>query len=198
MRRLVFGGSFNPIHNGHIQCSRAVAELAGYDRVVLMPAAQPPHKPDHATLAEAADRLAMCRLAVHGDALFEVSELEIQRAGKSYTFDTATALIAAGQGPVNWLIGADMLMNLPTWHRAVELLKLVNFVIIARPGWSLDWNSLPTEFRGLKNNVVVAPMRDVSSTEIRQRVAAGLSIDDLAPPAVCDYIRQHHLYASGS
>jgi nicotinate-nucleotide adenylyltransferase len=194
MRTLCLGGSFNPIHHAHLITSRSVAEKLNYDRVLLIPSAQPPHKPDSATLAAPADRLAMARLAVADDPLFSVDDLELTRTGPSYTIDTAHILTARGEGPVHWLIGADMLMYLPKWHRARELIHEVNFVPITRPGWQMDWESLPPEFRFLREAVVETPPIDISATQIRQRIASGLSINYLTPPAVCQYIAEHRLY----
>ena len=194
MRQLVFGGSFNPIHHGHLLCSRSAAEQLGYERIILIPSANPPHKPVSATMAASADRLAMTRIAVAGDPFFQVDGLELERAGPSYTLDTARHLTARGDGPVHWLIGADMLLYLPKWHRPADLLREVNFVVIARPGWSLDWETLPIEYRHLKANVVEVPLISLSSTEIRHRAAAGRSIRYLTPDAVCAYIQERGLY----
>src|SRR5215204_3176269 len=96
MRRLCFGGSFNPIHHGHLICARAAAEAAGFERVVLIPSALPPHKLDDTELASSTDRLAMCRLAVEGDPWFEVEDIELIRKGPSYTIDTARELRRRG------------------------------------------------------------------------------------------------------
>ena len=202
---LYFGGSFNPIHHGHLRCAQAVAKQAGYDRVVLVPNSRPPHKPDKADLASAADRLAMCRLAIADErgqgtlpasagVPMEVSDIETRRSGPSYTIDTAQELRDSGVSVVNWLIGADMLLSLPTWHRSHELLRWVHFVIMARPGFELDWNLLPDKFRHLKEQVVIAPLIDISSTDIRRRVRHNLPIDDLVPPSVARYIAEHQLY----
>lgn len=193
-RPLYFGGSFNPIHHGHLICARAVAEACGYARVTLIPSGQPPHKPVSTQLASATDRLEMCRLGTTDDPLFSVSPIELERTGPSYTIATVQELAAAGSGRVDWLIGADMLLYLPKWHRATELLHEVHFVIMARPGWKIDWDTLPFEYRTLKNNVIEAPMIGVSATDIRRRAAAGASIDYFTPKAVCQYIRTHGLY----
>lgn len=195
MKRLCFGGSFNPIHHGHLICARAIAEAAGFERVVLIPTAQPPHKPSSPQLAPAADRLAMCRLAAaEQPELFEADDVELTRAGPSYTIDTVVALRSRGWDPIHWLIGADMLLYLPKWYRAAELLRQVQFVVMARPGVELDWQRLPAEFRGLPKNVVTAPLIDISATEIRARVAGGRSIACLTPRPVADYISAHALY----
>ncbi len=195
MKTLCLGGSFNPIHCGHLICARAAMEAAGYQRVVLVPSAQPPHKPGHANLAGPEHRLRMCQLAAAGSATFAVDDLELNRAGPSYTLDTARELKRRGWPEVHWLIGADMLNFLPNWHRPLELIEEVKFVIMARPGFTLDWSNLPEPFRRLATNVVPVPQIDISATEIRRRVGAGLPIDFLTPPAVVDYIRANGLYA---
>jgi nicotinate-nucleotide adenylyltransferase len=198
MPSLYFGGSFNPIHHGHLRCAQAVAAKAGYDRVVLIPGGRPPHKPDNLQLASPQDRLAMCRLAVSerdgASPTFEVSDIETRRTGPSYTIDTAQELRDAGETDVHWLIGADMLMLLPKWHRPLDLLRDIYFVVMARPGWTMDWDALPPEFRHLKHHVVAAPVIDISSTDIRRRVRQNLPIDHLVPPSVARYIDEHKLY----
>ena len=156
MRRLCFGGSFNPIHHGHLIVARAAAEALGFERVVLMPSAQPPHKPGSADMAPAAERLAMCRLAVERSDLFEVSDLELRRSGLSYTIDTARALTREGWDRVAWLIGGDTLPLLTGWHEPEALLREVDFVIVARPGWSIDWTLLPPAYHALRSNMVIA------------------------------------------
>jgi nicotinate-nucleotide adenylyltransferase len=194
MRRLWFGGSFNPIHFGHLLCARAVAEAGGFDRLVLVPSNQPPHKSGDRSLAPALDRLEMCRLAVSGDSFFEVDDLELNRSGPSYTIDTVNILRARGESDVSWLIGADMVKSLPGWHKSDELLAATRFVLMARPGWSVDWNALPPEVQKLHSVVVAAPLFEVSSTEIRHRLNSGRSIRYMTPDSVVNYIRAHLLY----
>lgn len=194
MQILYFGGSFNPIHHGHLICARAVAEAAGYEQVVLIPTSQSPHKPMTPELAPAADRLEMCRRAIEGDPLFDVNDIEIRRSGASYTIETVQELARPTGNKPRWLIGADMLLYLPKWHHATELLEQTNFVVMARPGWSLDWQTLPPEFRSLQKSVVEAPMIDIRATDLRARVASGRSIEYFTPPAVCAYIRDRGLY----
>ncbi|HZK82664.1 MAG TPA: nicotinate (nicotinamide) nucleotide adenylyltransferase [Humisphaera sp.] len=194
MRKLILGGSFNPIHHGHLACSRAVAEAMGFDRITLIPTAQSPHKPESASMADSAHRIAMLRVAIAGDASFEVDELELSRTGPSYTIDTVGELAARGESPIHWLIGADMLIYLPRWHRIDELLTQVNFIIMARPDCPIDWSQLPAKFQYLKSEVVAAPLISISATDIRARVARGLSIRYLTPDSVCDYIDRNGLY----
>lgn len=193
MKTLFFGGSYNPIHAGHLICARAVAEAAGFERVVLIPSAQPPHKPAGA-LAPAQDRLEMCRLAVAGSPLFEVSDVELTREGPSYTLVTVRHLKQQGHQTVHWLIGADMLEDLPGWYEARALVEEAEFVVMARPGWRLEGSALPPPLDRLRTMFVRAPLIEISASEIRRRVAEGLSIDYLTPPAVVGYIRDRCLY----
>ena len=199
MRRLCFGGSFNPIHHAHLLCARAVAELAGFDRVVLIPSCQPPHKPLANDIAPASHRLEMCQLAaaLQPD-FFEVEDIEVRRAGSSYTIDTARELKRRGWDQVPWLIGADMLMYLPKWHEPEALLKEVRFVVMARPGSEIDWAQLPQSFQELRRNVVPSPLIDISATTIRRRVAEGKSIHFMTPLAVVDYIHKTRLYCNNT
>jgi nicotinate-nucleotide adenylyltransferase len=197
MKRLYFGGSFNPIHHAHLICARSAAEARGFDRVVLVPSAQPPHKPDALDMASPQDRLAMCRLAIAGQgALFEVDELELQRVGPSFTIDTVRWLKRHGQDEVQWLIGADMLAMLPQWHESEQLLRETRFLVLQRPGQIIDWHGLPPAVAALRQALVPAPLLQISGTEIRQRCAAGRSIAYLTPPAVMDYIHDRRLYQS--
>jgi len=194
MAQLWFGGSFNPIHHAHLICARAVAETMGFEKVVLVPSSQPPHKPKNAAVAPAAHRLAMCRLAVEGDGLFTVDDLELQREGASYTIDTVRELRKQRYPEINWMIGADMLQILPVWHEPAALLAETRFIIVARPGWQIDWQTLPVPYRALQTRVVIAPLLEISATDIRKRVATGKSIDYLTPQKVVRYIGEVGLY----
>jgi nicotinate-nucleotide adenylyltransferase len=194
MRRLWYGGSFNPIHNGHLICARAVAETAGFDQIMLVPSAQPPHKQKDKNIAPANLRLAMCRLAVAGDEKFAIDDFELTRSGPSYTIDSVRHLRTAGHSEISWLIGADMATSLPTWHKAAELLAEVNFVLMARPGHPIEWSSLPPAVQKLQSNVVTGPLLDISSSDLRDRLKKGLSIRYLTPGPVIDYIQAHQLY----
>jgi nicotinate-nucleotide adenylyltransferase len=195
MRPICFGGSFNPIHHGHLICARAAAERAGFDRVILIPSAQPPHKPRDPQLAAPEHRLAMCRLAAELQRdFFEVSDIELTRTSPSYTIDTVRQLKASGMNKVAWLIGADMLMQLPTWYRPLELIEEATFYVVERPGCAIDWSALPPPFAKLRDHLVSAPLIEISATEIRRRVRDGLSIEYLTPPPVARYIEEHGLY----
>jgi nicotinate-nucleotide adenylyltransferase len=190
--KICFGGTFNPIHHGHLLCARVVCEAIGAEKIVLFPNGNPAYKTGE--LARGADRLEMCRLATLGDPLFEIDDREVRRAGPTFTIDTVRELRQIGFEKVSWLIGADMLNMLPKWHRAAELLTEVRFLIMARPGTPMAWDTLPAEYQALRANVITVPQIDISSTDIRRRSAAGLPIDYLCPPAVCRYITDHQLY----
>ena len=194
MPDLWFGGSFNPIHTGHLICARAVAERAGFARVILVPSAVSPHKVNDSAMASANDRLQMCRLATENIAGFNVSDIEITLPTPSFTLQTVHELKRRGHTLIDWLIGGDMLIFLPRWRKPLDLLKEANFVVMARPGWNIDWSALPAEYRHLRDNVVETPQIDISASDIRRRVAAGLGIEFLTPPAVADYIRNRGLY----
>jgi nicotinate-nucleotide adenylyltransferase len=203
---MLFGGTFDPVHNGHLIIARHIAEQLGFRRVVLVPAATPPHK--HPACAPAAQRLAMLRRAVRGEDLFEISTIELRRQGPSYTFDTVQEFLRPGPGParadIHWVIGADMLADLPKWYRAAELLELVNIVVALRPPWDERLDAILASLRGqvtpralqrLARSIVRTPLIDISSTEIRRRVAASESIRYLVPEPVRKYIEDHRLYS---
>ncbi|MBK9129253.1 MAG: nicotinate (nicotinamide) nucleotide adenylyltransferase [Phycisphaerales bacterium] len=201
-RVLLFGGSFDPVHHGHLIVSRHVAERLGIERVVLIPSRQPPHKPSVA-LTSVEHRLAMCRLAVQDDALFEVSDWEARQTGPNYTLTTVShfrGVLGAGVA-LHWLIGMDSLAELTTWYRADELVEACTIVAAARPGHeppSIDHllaRFSAAQARRLLDQVVSGPRIDIASTEIRGRVRAGRSIRYLVPESVRAYIESHRLYA---
>ena len=136
----------------------------------------------------------MCQLAVRGEPRLAVSGVELERDGPSYTIDTVRRLRADGWPAVHWLIGADVVATLPSWREPEALLREAKLVVVARPGWPVNWDAMPEPFRALRDNVVEAPLIPVSATEVRRRVAAGEPIDDLVPPAVAGYIAERGLY----
>lgn len=198
----LLGGSFDPIHFGHLISARSCAEQLGLDRIVLIPSAVPPHKRG-VTMTEGAHRLEMARRAIEGDELFDVSDVEFQRGGPSYTIDTVAEIRRrgiGGPGELCWLIGADTLPELHTWHRAAELVQQVRMVTVVRPGWSppsradlAKWAGEAAADRLLKN-CVTTPAIEISATGIRERVRAGKSIRYLVPELVRSYIDATGLY----
>ncbi len=198
---LFFGGSFDPIHHGHLIVARFVAEHRGIARVILVPSASPPHK-QHRRLTAPADRLAMCQLAVADEPLFEVTDWEVGRPGPNYTLDTVTHYRQTldPDNELCWLIGMDSLLELESWHRAAELVDLCTIVTTARPGCAppdaaaLGRRFSPPQIARLLQNVVAGPRVDIAGTDIRARVRAGRSIRFLTPDAVCRHITEHGLY----
>jgi nicotinate-nucleotide adenylyltransferase len=199
---LLFGGSFDPVHHGHLIISRAAAEVIAADRIVLIPSARPPHKPD-VRLAPGEHRLAMCRLAVAGDPLFEVSDWELAQPGPSYTLNTVRHFRAAvgANLPLYWLIGMDSLRELHTWYHVAELVEAGTLVTVGRPGHAapplteLAERLAPGQIAHLRKHIVETPLIEISATNIRTRVHAGQSVRHLVPEAVREYIFDHRLYA---
>ncbi len=202
-RIVLFGGTFDPVHNGHLIAARAVAEQRQYRRVTLVPSARGPHKGPAA--ASDADRLKMLNLAVEGEGMFEVSQAELQRPAPSYTFDTLEAIHQAGgdDTQIDLVIGADMLADLCNWYRADDVVKLARLVIAARPPWHEKTgaiSALLAERFGkhvaadLLVGICTTPLIDISSSEIRERLSAGLPIRYMVPDAVEEYIKSRGLY----
>ena len=196
----ILGGTFNPVHIGHLLMAQTVRETCGLDRVLLMPCHTPPHKVCD-MLAPAADRLAMVRLAVADDPALEVCTLETDRGGVSYAVDTMTAFRARDPGcEPHFIIGMDSLRELHLWYRVEELLRLCTFIVVERPG--IDRPVSPDELRlpapwpeRLLGGVIRGRLCEVSSREIRRRVAENRPIRYLVAPAVEQYIRRQGLYA---
>ena len=196
----LFGGTFDPVHNGHLHIARAFADETGLDTVVFLPAGDPYHKPQ-ATQTSAAHRLAMTELAAAEDARFAVSDCDIVRGGATYTFDTVQ--IFRQQFPAArlwWLLGSDSLMKLHTWKKWQTLVKQTHIAVAMREGDSLG--QTPRELHALlgdalqngSGRILQAPLYDISSTRIRQDIRNGSLPDGLIPPQVARYIREHGLY----
>jgi nicotinate-nucleotide adenylyltransferase len=190
LRRVgLFGGSFDPVHWGHLLVAHAALEEADLDRIFFIPAAQSPFKPAVSPLP-AAQRLRLLRLALAGQPQFTVDDQEAVRGGISYTIDTVRQYASRfPTAQLFYLIGADHLRELPLWREAEDLARLVEFVVIPRPGESLA--CLPAPFRG--QGLRGFPL-GVSSSEIRLRIRQGRSMEHLVPPVVAEAIRQRHLY----
>jgi nicotinate-nucleotide adenylyltransferase len=196
----ILGGTFNPPHEGHLRCARQALAQLGLDRVALVPVRVPPHK-DSPDDPGAEHRLAMCRLAVAGDDRLAVSELELRRAGPSYTVDTLRALREEDPGrELTFVLGADMARTLARWREPREILRLARLAVAERDG------TARREIRAAVAELDAEPRIDfldmapidVSSSAVRERVAAGEPITDLVPAAVADYIAAHDLYRTGA
>ena len=186
----IFGGSFDPVHSAHVALARqALGELA-LDELIWLPAGQPWQK--QRVLAPVADREAMVALAISGEPRFTLSRIEILRSGPSFTIDTVRELRAQRPG-TSWhlVIGQDQYAAFHTWHGWQELLGLVTLAIANRPDAPL---SADPQVLRVPHEAVALPMMDISSTDIRARLASGQGIADLVPAAVARYIARHHLY----
>ena len=195
MRLALFGGSFNPPHIGHLVVAQTCADAAGLDRVVWMPAATPPHKQGDPALAPADARLALVERAIAGNDRFAVSDLELRRAGVSYTVDTLRQLADAHPGDeLALIVGGDSLSAFASWRAPREILDLASLLVYARPGsdlgdapdWVLD-----------RTTVVDGLPLDLSSTAVRARVRAGQSVRYLVPDAVRQHVAELGLYHEG-
>lgn len=194
----VMGGTFDPIHNGHLAMARETRARLNLDWVVFVPAGQPWMKSAR-PLTPAVHRFEMVRLAIAPYPYFRLSRIEVDRAGPTYTIDTITELRAglAASEEVYFILGWDSLAQLPHWRDVPQLIKLCRLVAIPRPGYSLpDLKSLAEQIPGLAARLVLLdrPLIDISATDIRKRVAQGLPIDHLVPKAVAEYIEKLRLY----
>lgn len=214
MTRLgVLGGTFDPVHLGHLAVARVATAALALDGVRFIPAHVPPHRAG--PHASAADRLAMTALAIEGTPGWSVSDMEIRRAGPSYSYDTLTALAAADHlaaSQICFLIGTDAFAEIATWSRYPAVLDLAHFVVVARPGFGIG--TLRTRVPALAERMTTpeglargpagatrivlleAATPDVSSTAIRARAARGESLEGLVSAPVAQYIRQHALYGA--
>ena len=205
----VFGGTFNPIHYGHLRSALELVEHLDLAELRLMPCAVPPHRGEPECAAE--HRAAMVQLAVAGEPALACDGRELARPGKSYTIDSLEEIrgeLGAGRS-LCLVMGCDALLNLDSWHRWRELLDVAHIVVIARPGWAFptsgevaDWlqrHRLDDQGAILQRpcgGVLVEQLRplSISSTEIRELLSAGKSVRYLVPEPVLEYIRDHSLY----
>jgi nicotinate-nucleotide adenylyltransferase len=185
----LFGGSFDPVHHGHLLVAQAACEELGLRRLFFIPAAQSPFKPG-ANPAPAPQRLRLLHLALAGQNRYEIDEQEIRRGGVSYTIDTVRDYTQRfPQAQLFYLIGADHIPLLPKWRESQELARLVEFVVLPRPGERAELLERPFRQRTLTG----FPL-GVSSSQIRARIKSGQCIDLLVPPAVAEAIANDRLY----
>ena len=208
----LFGGTFDPIHYGHLRPARSAYGVLGLSRLHFMLAARPPHR--QAPQASAEQRWQMLRLAVSQEPGFIADDRELRRQGPSYTVDTVVAMRQAlTDSPMCLLMGADAFLGLSSWHQWQRLVDLTHIVVLHRPGWPLsegndawpagmhqrlvrDRQQLAASAGGLLLLLELEPV-EISATAIRRALAAGDSIEHSVPPAVAQYIQEHGLYRSG-
>ncbi|QGU88424.1 nicotinate-nucleotide adenylyltransferase [Erwinia sorbitola] len=206
----LFGGTFDPIHYGHLRPAEALAKITGLEKITLLPNNVPPHRPQPE--ASPTQRIEMVKLAISGNPLFDLDLREMQRDTPSYTIDTLAALrLERGdKQPLAFIIGQDSLLTLHKWHRWQDLLSLCHLLVCQRPGYrsemetpelqswlNLHLTSQPQALRQSPAGKVFlaqTPLIDISATEIRTRRHQGQSDANLLPPAVSEYIDREGLY----
>ncbi|MBS0633648.1 MAG: nicotinate-nucleotide adenylyltransferase [Verrucomicrobia bacterium] len=189
------GGSFDPVHFGHLMAAQDAYEQHKLDRLILVPAAQAPLKPNEVK-SSAEDRLAMIRAAIEWDGRFEISDYELRRGGVSYTIDSARHFRALyPNDELYWIIGGDQLPKLHLWKDIAELVKIVEFIFLERPGFQVKAHP---EIPGLRLHRCDGHLLAISSTELRERVKHDLSLDYFVPHKAIVYIREKRLYRDNS
>jgi len=208
----LMGGTFNPVHLAHLRIAEEARELCALDQVLFIPAADPPHKP-LAGEVPFARRYEMVRLAIAGNAAFEISDIEGKRGGKSYSIDTINSFRAAQPDDrLFFIIGSDSFVEIGLWYRFAEIFRSCSLIVVERPGCPVDdpLTALPIAIRGeFGYNAAANSLEhhsgetvhfmkgcplDISSTDIRRLVAAGHSITYLVPPEVETYIKEQRIY----
>ncbi|TVY00483.1 nicotinate-nucleotide adenylyltransferase [Cohnella terricola] len=190
----LLGGTFDPVHFGHLLAAQAAIEGARLDEVWFIPTAIPPHKPGPGTNGER--RRSMLEAAIADNPLFRVEDIELQREGTSYTIDTVTALRERHpEAEFFWIVGSDMVKDLPNWRRIAELTRQVSFIGLERPDQPSDDDLLPVYIRSRLIRAVMPPI-GISSTDIRRRLREGRPVRYLLPDPVIDFIQRNGLYES--
>lgn len=200
MRQIgLMGGSFNPIHCGHLNMARAALAAGAVEQVLFLPSGNPPHK--HEGLEDKRHRLAMAELAIGGEDGMAICTEEMERSGVIYTVDTLGILRSRMPDcRFHYLIGADTLNVLHTWRRVEDVIRLCAFLVVMRPGEDEAQTSAAAQAwsaRGAQIAFLPARQMDISSTEIRARLNGGGTLQGLVPPQVEQYIRTHGLYGTG-
>ncbi len=193
----IIGGTFDPIHYGHLIIAEEARVKVGLVKVIFIPAGTPPHKLRR-PYSPAHHRYRMVELAIASNPYFEASPIEVNRPGPSYSVDTVSMLREEmGSGvELYFIMGVDSLAGILTWHKPEEFIKLCKIVAVNRPGYGVDIDALDNVLPGIKKQVIFikAPEIGISSTEIQERVREGLPIKYLVPPEVERYIYEHNLY----
>ena len=194
----LLGGTFDPIHVGHLAVAEEAREALGLERILFVPAGRPPHKPGR-RISPVEHRVAMVELAIADNPAFALSRVEVERPGPSYTVDTVAGLLESDpSAPVlTVIVSAEQFVDFMDWHEPERLLRLARLAVVPRAGYATLGRSFVAEhFPGLEDRVTFldGPHLGVSATDIRERAAAGRSIRYLVPPAVAAYIGDHALY----
>lgn len=201
MRLGILGGTFDPIHIGHLILAEEAWYQLGLDLVLLAPAADPPHKRQRGK-SPAAHRVRMVDLAIADNPHLALSRIDVDRPGPHYTLDMMR-LLHEQVGPdagLYFLMGLDSLADLPTWHRPLELMEQCNLVALSRPGADFDWDTLERSLPGVRSRVIVLPMPllQISGSDLRARARQGWPLRYQVLPQVERYIHEQQLYRAGS
>ena len=194
----IMGGTFDPIHYGHLLAAERVREEFELDCIFFIPSGNPPHK-SYEKMASAEDRYKMVESAVESNPKFEILDVEVRREGYSYTIDTVKQLkeLLGADCNVCFIVGADNAGDILSWKKSSELIKEIEFIIVNRPGeWEERFKDNIAKIieNGAKVNVLEIPMVPINSTEIRERIRSGKSISYILPKEVEDYINENRLY----
>jgi nicotinate-nucleotide adenylyltransferase len=193
----ILGGTFDPVHYGHLAIAEEAAWALGLARIYMVPAARQPLK-EGQPHADPQQRLEMVRLACAGNALFVPSDIEVRRGPPSFTVDTLRALAEALEHPPEmwFILGSDALTDLPRWHAAAQIVELVRLAVLMRPGMAVDLAPLESHLPGIaaRTRVIEGPLLDISSSSLRQRMLAGQPVRYQLPDSVLDYIGEQQLY----
>ncbi len=192
----ILGGTFDPIHHGHLGIAEEAREALGLERVLLVPASSPPHKPGR-PVTDAAHRLAMVELAIADNPAFAVSRIEVERGGASYSLDTLEALRSEGIEQPWFILSAEALAGFPAWREPDRILALCRLAVVPRGGYDpLDRAWVADQFPGREDRVTFlpGPLLPISGSVVRRRAAVGRSVRYLVPDAVARYIADHQLY----
>jgi nicotinate-nucleotide adenylyltransferase len=193
----IIGGTFDPIHTGHLIIAQEAAWRIGLDKVLFVPAGNPPHKRNQ-QVTETYHRLEMVRLAIEGNPLFELSMVDAERVGYSYTADMLEELYFEFKGSeLYFIIGADAASELVNWYKPEKVLALANLAVVSRPGYNLNLAALKERFPEIENRIVLidSVMMQLAANQIRQYVQQGEPIHYLVPPSVEAYIYKERLYS---
>ena len=191
MRIGILGGSFDPVHNGHIDMAEYCLNFCGLDKVMFLPLGDPPHK-ENITCKE--HRIEMLKTAIEYYDKFFIDLSEVERSGKTYTYDTISRFLRDYDDEFYYIIGGDTIKTLHKWYRADELFKIIKFIVVSRPGYEFGEEKKSLILRGAQLIFTEYTGLDISSTDIKKKIQNGEDISNLVPKGVCDLIVKNGLY----
>lgn len=191
----IMGGTFDPVHNGHLFAASEAREVLDLERVLFVPSGTPPHK-HYPGMATAEQRYEMTLLATAHNEYFDISRVETDREGKSYTLETLLELRKEYPAAEMYFItGVDAILDLPQWYRPEEITRVARLVVVSRPGYAHDKIRVLPDLLRERISIIDTARLDISGTDIRERTASGKSIDYMMPEPVARYIKKHNLYS---